>query len=416
MFGMNMGSGIACPPGETFAAKYGLTYRVWSSDQINWIAQDNALYLEDYYQDLERLQLPNETWEILQRLVRERPASMLADLRMAVMQIGISADLIHLAIARHDLYVDLASYRLSEPQHTPVFLRKGATPVTVSLPLNKPDVVSRVSSAVSSLSSEGQTLLECASERDLEIALFRNRVIHPEQDDDEEQERRTHERAAVPERTRQYWQQRYREAEVTYGSGFIGLLPRYHQCGGNRKIAPETITLIHQVLETHYDTVKRSPKRGAYGEYLKRAEEEALKPVSQWTFYLESKRHKVLYEQTLAREGTRAAYPFKAYTRESEKTVNRHGNYAWALAHIDHTELDLVLCDSRTGQVLGKCWLTVLILAHPRRIAAFYLTFDPPSYRSCMMTLRLCVKRYGRLPSAIVVDGGPEFQSVYFEH
>ena len=32
-----------CPPGETFAATYGLTYRVWSSDQINWIAQDNAI-------------------------------------------------------------------------------------------------------------------------------------------------------------------------------------------------------------------------------------------------------------------------------------------------------------------------------------------------------------------------------------
>src|SRR5260370_21661073 len=42
-----------CPPGETFAAKYGLTYHVWSSDQINWIVQDNAIYLEDYYQDLE---------------------------------------------------------------------------------------------------------------------------------------------------------------------------------------------------------------------------------------------------------------------------------------------------------------------------------------------------------------------------
>jgi len=31
------------------------------------------------------------------------------------------------------------------------------------------------------------------------------------------------------------------------------------------------------------------------------------------------------------------------------------------------------------------------------------------------MVLRHCVKRYGRLPTAIVVDGGPEFQSVYFE-
>ena len=31
------------------------------------------------------------------------------------------------------------------------------------------------------------------------------------------------------------------------------------------------------------------------------------------------------------------------------------------------------------------------------------------------MVLRLCVKRYGRLPTAITVDGGPEFASIYFE-
>ncbi len=31
------------------------------------------------------------------------------------------------------------------------------------------------------------------------------------------------------------------------------------------------------------------------------------------------------------------------------------------------------------------------------------------------MVMRLCVKRYGRLPTAITVDGGSEFRSVYFE-
>lgn len=69
----------------------------------------------------------------------------------------------------------------------------------------------------------------------------------------------------------------------------------------------------------------------------------------------------------------------------------------------------------QTNQLLGKCWLTLMILSFPRRIAAYYLTFDPPSYRSCMMVMRLCVKRYGRLPTAITVDGGSEFRSVYFE-
>ncbi len=47
-----------CPPGEAFAATYGLTYRVRASDQINWAVQDNWLYLEDYYQSLEKLVVP----------------------------------------------------------------------------------------------------------------------------------------------------------------------------------------------------------------------------------------------------------------------------------------------------------------------------------------------------------------------
>ena len=53
--------------------------------------------------------------------------------------------------------------------------------------------------------------------------------------------------------------------------------------------------------------------------------------------------------------------------------------------------------------------------AYSRRILAVYLTFDPPSYRSCMMALRICVQRFGRFPQAIVVDGGKEFHSLYFD-
>jgi putative transposase len=347
---------------------------------------------------------------VLFHLVDEQPGIMLADLREAAE--GISADLINIAIARHHLYVDLGRYRLSEPAHAPVFRQENATSDPV---LNDHELPSHPSEASSCFIPEGQALFEQASEAASAIAVFRNRVIHPEQYDDEEQARTAEARAAVPARTRRRWQQWYREAETLYGNGFLGLLPRYHNCGGNRKISTEVIDLIHQVLETHYDTVRRAPKRGAYGDYLQCSEERALKPVSQWTFYLEAQRHKAAYEQTLAREGARAAYPFKDAIRDQEQTTSRHGTYAWSLAHLDHTELDLALCDSRTGQVLGKCWLTLLILAFPRRIAAFSLTFDPPSYRSCMMTLRLCVKRYGRLPTALVVDGGPEFQSVYFE-
>lgn len=458
-----------CPPGEAFASRYGLTYRVWSSDQVNWAAQDNWLYLEDYYSALDRLVLPDADLETLYQLVDEHPGITLADLRAAAS--GVSCDRINIAIARHALYVDLSTQRLTEPGRALVFrdrqtarahrhrsgepgdLHMDAHPVVITqgsmimwdsrpwrmhvgqheitlvsegcdpFPLARSafetlvrqgKIVGTQMEPRSSITQEGRELLEGARAEDIARAVFRNRVINPDQYDDDEQERTAKARAEVPEKTKQTWRRLYREAELRYGSGFIGLLPRYHKCGGT-KLAPEVRALIHHVLETHYNTVTRKPKRGAYGEYLKQSEEHQLPPTTQRTFYAEVQRYKTMYERTAAREGTRAAYPFKDYVREDEKTINPHGSYAWSMAHIDHTELDLALCDSRTGQPIGKCWLTLLILSHPRRIAAYYLTFDPPSYRSCMMALRLCVKRYGRLPTAITVDGGPEFESVYFE-
>jgi len=460
-----------CPPGEAYAAKHGLFYEVYASDQINWAAQDNWLFLEDYYQNLDRLQVTEADLNHLSQIVREQPGILLSDLHLQVE--GINTDAINIAIVRHALYVDLATYRLTEPWRTPVFPARSTaravvhrpdkpaeqitlaprvasiagtsvswagqqwhisnvTSTDITLTCERSDPFSLARSAFDVLVQErkiilprpetssnftkaGQELLDEARDVDLATALFRNRVINPEQYHDDEQAQIAERAATIPVRTKRYWRQLYREAEEQYGSGWIGLLPHFTRSGRKWETNATSRKLIHEVLETHYDTVTRKPKRGAYGEYLKRAEEQQIAPLSPRTFYREVESHKAAYDQIVAREGTRAAYPFKDYWREQEQTISRHGSYAWAMGHLDHTELNLILCDSRTGQPLGKCWLTLLILSQPRRIAAYALTFDPPSYRSCLMVLRLCVKRYGRLPTAITVDGGPEFQSVYFE-
>ena len=315
-----------CPPGEAYAAKYGLTYRVWASDQVNWAAQENALFLEDYYQDLERLVVPEVTLAALTQAVKDHPGILLSDLRA---QTSIPADLINIAIARHDLYVDAATHRLSEPWRTPVFLtRKVARLFPLPSPQeDKEGGTSHLPVTPENFTPEGRALLEQASETDLAMALFRNRVIHPEDYQDDEQAQTAARRAAIPVRTRQYWQQLYRIGETRYGSGFLGLLPHYRNCGGTRKIDAEVIALIHQVLETHYDTTTRKPKRGAYGEYLKCSDERHLKAVGQKTFYLEAKRHLGAYDQAVIREGTRAAYPFKDFVHEQERTISRHGSY-----------------------------------------------------------------------------------------
>jgi putative transposase len=460
-----------CPPGEAFAERLGLTYRVRATDQINWVAQDNWLFLEDYLQDLEHLVIQEEHLQTLYRIVDSSPGIWLSDLHASTPE--IRADLINIAIAKRQLYVDLLSHRLTDRGRTPVYhdeltarafthrtsisldmgidahpvvIEQGArvlwdgqewrlanvgeTEIVLISKLGHPfglphtafetlvqtgKMVGVQMHTCTNFTDTGHERLTLASEYDLATAVFRNRVIHPEDYDDEEQAHLAAKRAAVPERTKRHWKQLYREGEVTYGSGFIGLLPDYSACGDNRKLLPEVSDLIEEVLKTHYDTVTRKLKRGTYGEYLLQSEERHLQPTSQATFYAHAKRHKASYDQTLVREGTRAAYPYKDFHRSNQRTTSRHGSYAWSMAHIDHTELDLELFDSSTGKPMGKCWLTLMILSQPRRIVALFLSYDGPSYRSCLMALRLCVKRFGRLPTAITVDGGPEFRSTYFE-
>jgi len=92
-----------------------------------------------------------------------------------------------------------------------------------------------------------------------------------------------------------------------------------------------------------------------------------------------------------------------------------HGDRPFEIGHIDHTELDIELVCSQTSRNLGRPWATFFSDTYSRRILAVYVTFDPPSYRSCLMALRICVKRHGRLPQIVVVDNGSEFNSTYFE-
>ena len=82
-------------------------------------------------------------------------------------------------------------------------------------------------------------MLDLAREADWVTATFRDRVIHPEQYHDDEQEVIAIRAATIPARTKRLWQQLYREAEITYGSGYIGLLPHFTNRGGIRKVKTE---------------------------------------------------------------------------------------------------------------------------------------------------------------------------------
>ncbi len=221
----------------------------------------------------------------------------------------------------------------------------------------------------------------------------------------------------VPLRTIRNWKSKFRAAEQNYGWGYIGLLDN-HAAKGNRtpKISQEVWEFIDKVIEEHYETLKQRGKMAVYGVLSQEWEKAGrMEHLPSYVTFSQRIKQRSGYRQTKKRLGSRAAYQQSNFYWELQLTTPRHGDRPFEICHIDHTQLDIELVCSRTGRPLGRPWATLLIDAYSRRILAIYLTFDEPSYRSCMMVLRICVQRFSRFPETIVVDGGAEFGSTYFE-
>jgi putative transposase len=170
---------------------------------------------------------------------------------------------------------------------------------------------------------------------------------------------------------------------------------------------------MQQHIDRDYETLKQKTKYACWIQLKLACEIQGTPAPSYQTFCL-AVRRRPAFDQMLKRKGRRARYQLDAFCWDLHLKTPRHGDRPFEIAHIDHTELD-VECIASSGHVLGRPWMTLLTDAFSRRILAFHLTFDPPSYRSCMMVLRECVRRFSRFPQILVVDGGREFESTYFE-
>ncbi|MBS9389865.1 MAG: DDE-type integrase/transposase/recombinase [Dolichospermum sp. WA123] len=219
----------------------------------------------------------------------------------------------------------------------------------------------------------------------------------------------------VPARTIRHWKAKYLTALQKYGCGYIGLLSHRNAKGNRqRKLPEDTLAIMEKFILEDYETLKQKRMWEVYGALVLACEQSGVITPSYKAFTKEVK-NRTGYEQTKKRQGRRAAYQQESFYWELTQTTPRHGDRPFEIGHIDHTQLDVELVCSRTGRNLGRPWATFLVDAYSRRLLAVYLTFDSPSYRSCLMVLRICVKRHGRLPQIVVVDNGTEFHGVYFE-
>ncbi len=459
-----------CPPGEATAALLGLSYRVRSSSELPPIYIRNLIFLEDYF--FEHV-VETELEERILSQVHAQPGISLDALVSD--EAHLPVDAVHTLIARNQLYVDLAAAPLivpnlvflypdqptsdayallrrlpprelpSVPGHaqasvrlkphttilwdgrlfqvvnvgqTNVYLRSEEGPLTeLSLDVFQQFVATStisipqppVKDELSRLPLEAQRLLREASPDHLAIATRRARLLEAYR------KRQRDQYEGVPTRTLREWAARFEIAQATYQWGYLGLLPQTAK-RGNRKLRsdPASRELLDTFIETYFEQPEQPPARTVYWAYHHACLERGLPILSERTFYrrVNSRRGMV---QTARRKGRRAAYQDSPWYPVLQRSTPRHGDRPWEIVHLDHTPLDVELV-TETGRLLGTPTVTFAVDAYSRRILALFLSFDRASYRSCMMVLRACVQRHERFPQHIVVDRGPEFQSVYFEH
>jgi putative transposase len=451
-----------CPPGEMYAEQFGLGYRVRSSRENEWILLRNLTFLSDYM-DADCPDPTDEQRRFAAELFRSRPWMPLIDLVRA--DARLPSDAVYKLIVDGDLYFPMRSQPLAELEYAIIYRDETAAeayrlqsqplqsqfesvePVEIApggrlLWAGAPWRIENVGGgAVFLRNAEGHssrlrqeelddylreglitglppsndadrqhavlTAVTEASPEAMQEAVERYRMLHPEH--------------GVPSnlsrcpRTLKRLRKQYREAELLHGNGMVGLYPQIHRRGNRcRKLDEAVIKIMKEVIQEKYLVPHRPTRKSAYGEAVLRCKDDGLVPPSAKAFRAEINRIS-RHEQELKRSGKRAAYAFEEFYWRLDMTTPRHGERPFDIAHIDHTQLDIEVADRRYGKVFDRPWLSVMLDAYSREPLAYWISFDSPSYVSCMMLIKECVKRHARVPRILVLDGGSEFDSVYFE-
>jgi transposase InsO family protein len=449
-------TGWRCPSAEESAARLGLVFRLRTPGTVPSDVRLNGRFMRDYY--LDETPVPDELVTKVLRAVREDEGLTLATLFLR--EPAASADDVYRLIARGVIYVDLAHHRLAETFYVPVFssrvvsaaataadesgVRRGAIMPALVVRLDPGETIRKNGSLWTVIElTETQVTFRAVDGAMLPLSLAeveqlvasgdiragtydaaadetRSRALDASPDALKEAERRFRALEAaeanrptdVPRRTMRRWRRLFKAGVQKSGSGFDGLIPHLRGRPEGPTLNAELEKYITAAIESFHETKDAPNAVETWGQVVLACADSGLEPPSYQTV-LSRINKRSFHEADVARRGEKAAYQTKDFYAYLAGDTPVHGERPWQRTHIDHTELDLV--DSETGLPLGRPWITLLIDAYSRRVLAYWVSFDPPSYISLLMVMRDCVRRWNRLPAEIVADGGAEFGSEYFE-
>ena len=437
---------------ETVCSKLGVGHRLRTSRSIPQRFLENIRFIQDYLDD-RTSRMPEELRTQLQDVVSERSITF----QELVSERGFKADELFVAIAQGVVYINLFEDNLRDPEHLYLHRDQGQREVHVALQDSEQDQPPLPLPAVGILEpgteleyGEKNWKLVLATSGDRAEALFESMDGHQLVLATDEAERLALEQATPEQRNALIERGRRRtlfdlssQAKETAVrkliavrdgiSGFsrstmsrarkivdesqstvdalIKLAGRHADKGSRAPRIPRpSEELAQQVIKEHYNKPATGTSGAkAYDVYLVNCTATGLPYMSYVTFL---KRLKV-YADPLSRSGKRVAYrdgdiPLTLDIREPV-----HGLMPHELLYCDHTLLNLSTAGPQR-QDWGKVWVSAGTDGHVPRARAMYLSYAPPSSVSVLMLLRDYVRRHGRLPRVIVVDGGKEFRCAPF--
>lgn len=215
---------------------------------------------------------------------------------------------------------------------------------------------------------------------------------------------------------------RYRSAFQKAGRDPRSLVPAWRNCG-NR--GPLIGTIHRTFLEACIRAGKGNPNdpsiSSCFVDYKRAFHEDKVqleifdeRPVSRSTFYAYWNRISLKNEDSFNKGGRRLENQQADSIDPAKRTIL--ATRPFAVAHIDHwkTDLHLVVGYVNGTKITKRAWLTAMVDAFSGEVLAIWLSYADPSKKACTMVIRDCVRRHGRLPEMIIVDGGSDFRSVHF--
>ncbi|CAJ0730231.1 MULTISPECIES: DDE-type integrase/transposase/recombinase [Ralstonia] len=441
------------PQIEEQLAELGIHYRICSDAAISRRRVENLLYLEDYFHPA-AAPCPEDALAVLRAALKEHGYLSFSQLQAAPYE--LSADHLNKAIADKLVVTDLDRETLAEKRLFRLYRDEVLRDFTLAhTSERRVPMLGRFQLDIANgtkfefdgkeltMVLVGEEAVVCNDESGSSTTLAREWLIsayeqeqitvissgraRPEEDwsshSPEELEIASRRQAmlespppetVVSSRTLRRWAARQRVAEAN-GEHEVLALARRIQGRGNRtaRISEMQTALVDRVIEEHWRNSKAINYKACYKFLEVACEKEGVKPVSYPTLIKHIKATETNQDVRI-RYGKRIAYQQDTFVPVLHYDTQVHGHRPLQYVHIDHTQLDIEVISSRTGKSLGRPWLTFAVDAWSRRIVAFYLTFDSPSYVSVMMVIRDLVRRYHRLPQFIVVDNGSDFRASAF--